>query len=151
MAHAHPSLMSSVIYRDPRAAIGWLEQAFGFELDMLIEDDQGAVAHSEMSYGSGMVMIGSEWSADHKSPASIGGKNTQALHIQINSDIDVHCQRARAAGAEIIMEPEYQFYGDRSYRCRDLEGHIWTVGQTVKVVTREDAEKASGLKITGWV
>ena len=56
-----------------------------------------------------------------------------------------------AAGAEIIMEPEDQFYGDRSYRCRDPEGHIWTVGQTVKVVTREEAEAASGLKIEGWV
>ena len=49
------------------------------------------------------------------------------------------------------MEPETQFYGDRTYRCRDPEGHIWTVAQTVEAVTREAAETASGLKITGWV
>ena len=49
------------------------------------------------------------------------------------------------------MEPENQFYGDRSYRCRDLEGHIWTVGQTVQVVSREEAETVSGLKIEGWI
>lgn len=151
MAERRASLMSAVCYQDPKAAIGFLEKAFGFELFMLIEDKEGNLAHSEMSYGGGVVMVGNEWSADHKSPRSIGGKNTQTIHIQIDTDIDAHCERARAAGAEIIAEPETQFYGDRSYRCRDPEGHIWTVGQTVKAVTREEAEAISGLKITGWV
>jgi uncharacterized glyoxalase superfamily protein PhnB len=145
------SLTSALCYRDPRAALAWLEKAFGFEVAMLIEDEHGNLAHSEMRIGDSLVMIGLEWSADHASPASIGGKNTQTLHIQVTSDIDAHCERARAAGAQIMMEPEDQFYGDRSYRCRDPEGHIWTIGQTVASVSREEAERASGLKITGWI
>jgi uncharacterized glyoxalase superfamily protein PhnB len=144
-------LMSAVCYRDPKAALAWLEAAFGFELSMLIEDGEGNLAHSEMRFGDAVVMVGNEWSADHKSPQSIGGKNTQTVHIQITTDIDAHCARARAAGAEIIVEPETQFYGDRTYRCRDPEGQIWTVAQTVEAVTREQAEQISGLKITGWV
>jgi uncharacterized glyoxalase superfamily protein PhnB len=147
----HPSLTSAITYQDPRAALAWLEKAFGFELAMLLEDPQGAVAHAEMRFGASLVMVGSEWSADHKSPKSLAGKNTQSVHIHIETDIDAHCERARAAGAEITQAPETQFYGDRSYRCRDLEGHIWTVGQTVAAISREEAEKASGLKITGWV
>jgi uncharacterized glyoxalase superfamily protein PhnB len=143
--------MSALCYQDPRAAIAWLERAFGFELFMLIEDGQGALVHSEMRFGDAVVMIGAEWSEDHKAPKSIGGKNTQTVHIQVTEGIDAHCERARAAGAEIIMEPEDQFYGDRSYRCRDPEGHIWTVGQTVEFVSREKAEEISGLKIAGWV
>ncbi len=146
-----PTLISALSYRDPRAALAWLEQAFGFEVAMLIEGPDGGVAHSEMRFGNGMVMVGSEWSADHKSPASLAGKNTQSVHIQIETDVDAHCERARAAGAEITTEPATQFYGDRTYRCRDLEGHIWTIGQTVTAVSREEAEQASGLKITGWV
>src|SRR3546814_15032795 len=69
-------------------------------------------------------MVGNEWSDDHKSPKSIGGKNTQSVHVQLNvgDDIDAHCAKARAAGAEIIAEPETQFYGDRSYRAKDPEG-----------------------------
>jgi uncharacterized glyoxalase superfamily protein PhnB len=144
------SLISAIFYRDPRAALAWLEKALGFELVMLIEDDEGRVAHSEMSFGASAVMVGSEWSDDHKSPASVGGKNTQSLHIHIETDLDAHYERARAAGAEILMAPDTQFYGDRTYRLRDPEGHIWTVGQTVKAVSREEAEQASGLKITGW-
>ena len=119
--------------------------------EWIITDADGNLGHSEMRFGNGVVMIGNEWTADHKSPASIGAKNTQTVHVHLDEDIDKHCARARAAGAEIIMEPETQFYGDRTYRARDPEGHIWTFGQTVKEVTREEAERASGLKIEGWV
>jgi len=147
---SHPTLISAIVYRDPRAALEFLERAFGFELFMLIEDADGNVAHSEMRLGDSVVMVGSEWSDDHRSPASTGGKNTQSIHIKIAEDIDAHCARARAAGADVFMEPADQFYGDRTYRCRDLEGHIWTVGQTVRAVSREEAEAASGLKIQGW-
>jgi len=145
------ALSSALCYRDPKAALRFLEAAFGFEVVMLIEDDQGALAHSEMRHGDALIMIGNEWTEDHKSPASIGGKNTQTIHIRVETDCDAHCERARAAGFEILAEPATQFYGDRTYRCRDPEGHIWTIGQTVAAVSREEAEKATGLKITGWI
>lgn len=151
MADWRGNLMSAVVYRDPKAALKFLEAAFGFELFMLIEDDQGNLAHSEMRLGESALMVGYEWSDEYKSPASIGGKVTQSIHIQVDSDIDAHCERARAAGMEIVMAPADQFYGDRTYRCRDPEGHIWTVSQNVKAVSREEAEAASGLKITGWI
>ena len=144
-------MSSALFYQDPRAAIDWLQKAFGFELTMLLEDADGGVAHSQLSFGDSVVMVGTEWTEDHRSPKSIGGKNTQTVSIQIDDDIDAHCARARAAGADIHAEPETQFYGDRTYRCRDPEGHIWNVSQTVAVVSREAAEAASGLKITGWV
>jgi uncharacterized glyoxalase superfamily protein PhnB len=150
MAERRPALTSALFYVDPRAALAWLQKAFGFEVAMLIEDPQGNVVHSEMRYGDASVMVGSEWSEDHKSPASVGGKNTQSVHIQISSDVEAHCARARAAGAVVVQEPATQFYGDRTYRCRDPEGHIWTIAQTVKAVTAEEAAAETGLKITGW-
>lgn len=143
-------LISAVFYRDPRAALAWLAKAFDFELVMLLEDAEGNVAHSQMAYGDSRVMVGSEWSVDHQSPASVEGRNTQTVHIEIDDDVDAHCSRARAAGAVILEEPETQFYGSRTYRCRDPEGHIWTVAQPVRAVTREEAEAVTGLKITGW-
>ena len=146
-----PKLMSAVVYRDPKAALKFLEAAFGFELFMLIEDADGSLAHSEMRLGDSVIMVGYEWSDEYKSPASIGGKVTQSVHIQVDADLDAHCERARAAGMEIVMAPADQFYGDRTYRCRDPEGHIWTISQNVRAVSREEAEAASGLKITGWI
>jgi len=139
------SLTSAICYQDPKAALDWLEKAFGFELAMVISDANGEIGHSEMRYRESLIMIGSEWSADHKSPASIGGKNTQTVHVHMSEDIDAHCERARKAGAKILQEPETQFYGDRTYRASDPEGHIWTFGQTVEVLTPEEWDKASGL------
>jgi len=145
------ALTSALCYRDPKAALKFLEAAFGFELTMLIEDNEGNLAHSEMSFGDSLIMIGTEWTDRHKSPASIEGFNTQTVHIHLEGDIDAHCERARAAGAEILMEPADQFYGDRTYRCRDPEGHFWTVGAPVRTVGVEEAEASSGLKVVkGW-
>lgn len=138
-------LSSAVCYLDPKAAFRWLEEAFGFEPLMVILDAEGNLGHSEMTFGSSVIMVGSEWSADHKSPKSLGGKNTQTVHVQLEEDVDLHCQRARKAGAEILQEPDTQFYGDRTYRARDPEGHIWTFGQTIERKTPEEWDKASGL------
>jgi uncharacterized glyoxalase superfamily protein PhnB len=140
-------LSSALSYRDAKAAYRWLEAAFGFEPLFVILDADGNLAHSEMTYGDSVVMVGNEWSEDHKSPQSIGGKNTQSVHVQLaeGEDIDAHCAHARGAGAQILQEPETQFYGDRSYRAKDLEGHIWTFGVTVQRMLPEEWDKASGL------
>ncbi|HXI87563.1 MAG TPA: VOC family protein [Parvularculaceae bacterium] len=138
------SLTSAVSYKNPKAALDWLEQAFGFERAMIITDKEGNIGHSEMRFGDNLIMIGGEWSVDHKSPASIGGKNTQSVHVHLDEDIDKHCEKARKAGAVIIQEPSTQFYGDRTYRAKDPEGHVWTFGQKVKEVSPEEWDKAGG-------
>ncbi len=144
-----PTLVSALSYRDPKPMLDWLETAFGFERYMVIEDADGQPVHSEMRLGNGLIMVGSEWDENTKSPASLGGKTTQTVHVHVDRDIDGHCERARTAGALILQEPSDQFYGDRTYRARDPEGHIWTFGQTTKVMTPEQwDQEAPGLKTT---
>jgi uncharacterized glyoxalase superfamily protein PhnB len=145
-----PSLAAAVFYRDPWSALDWLEKAFGFERSMVISEKDGGFGHAEMRFGEGYIMVGSEWADFVASPVSVGGKNTQSIHVQLSDGIDAHCERAKAAGAEILTAPTDQFYGDRTYRARDPEGHVWTFAQTVRHVSREEAERASGLKIEGW-
>lgn len=146
-----PSLVCAVFYQDPSAALDWLHSAFGFERAMVIHDQDGHLVHAEMRFGDGIIMVGAEWADFVASPASVGGKNTQMVHVQLEDGIDAHCERARAAGAEIVQAPKDQFFGDRTYRVRDPEGHVWTFGQSVRKVSREEAEQASGLRIDGWV
>lgn len=150
-AMRRPALTSGVFYQDPHAALDWLERAFGFERSMVITDPSGAIAHAEMRFGDGLIYVGAEWADFIASPASIGGRNTQSIHVHLRDGIDEHCARAKAAGAVIQQEPTEQFYGDRTYRACDPEGHVWTFGQTVRQVSREEAEKASGLTIEGWM
>jgi uncharacterized glyoxalase superfamily protein PhnB len=147
------SFQPSVIYQDPKAAMRWLAQAFGFETALYIEADDGSFVHCQMRLGDeALISIGQEWDDDFRSPQKLGGKNTQLTSITVGEDIDAHCHRARAAGAVIVAEPETQFYGHRSYRCRDPEGHHWSISQVVEDVSREQAlERVPGLKIEGWV
>ena len=116
---------------------------------MVITDSSGAVGHAEMRFGDGTIYLGGEWAEFTASPAAIGGRNTQVVHVRVDG-LDAHCESARRAGAVIVMEPQDQFYGDRTYRARDLEGHSWTFAEPVRAVTREEAEKASGFTIKGW-
>ena len=144
---AEASLAAALFYRDAWGALAWLEQAFGFERAMVISDADGELAHSQMIFGNGYIMVGREWADFTVSPAGVGGRNTQYLHVHLEEDIDGHCARARAAGAEILQEPADQFYGDRTYRARDPEGHVWTFAMNVRPFSVEESEKATGLKI----
>ena len=51
---------SSVFYKDPKAAIAWLDKAFGFEMVVLIEGPNGddSQLHTEMKYSAGTISIG---------------------------------------------------------------------------------------------
>jgi uncharacterized glyoxalase superfamily protein PhnB len=146
---------SSLHYRQPKAALAWLERVFGFETTMAIDGPADAphMCHYEMAIdGRGRIMIGGEWADWTRSPASIGGVNTQSTHVALAGDLDGHCERARGAGATIAAEPEDQFYGDRIYRAVDLEGHRWTFSEHIRDVTKAEAEAAIGQRIeaTSW-
>jgi uncharacterized glyoxalase superfamily protein PhnB len=145
-----PTFTAAACYRDPKAALEWLARAFGFEVTMAIDDpgNDPRNCHYEMAIeGRGRIIIGGEWADWTRSPASIGGVNTQSIHVDLASDLDAHRERARAAGATIVAEPEDQFYGDRTYRAVDPEGHVWTFSKHVRDVTRVEAEEALGVTI----
>ncbi|QPC89133.1 VOC family protein [Mesorhizobium sp. INR15] len=146
----HSAMGSGVFYRDPWAALAWLEAAFGFERSMVISDAEGRLVHSEMRFGDGYIIVDSEWTGYVASPVSVAGKNTQSVYVRLKEGIDAHCEHARAAGADIIQEPADQFYGERLYRARDPEGHVWTFTQTLRSVSREEAERLGDVKIEGW-
>lgn len=146
----HATLGVGVFYRDPWAALEWLELAFGFQRSVLVTEPSGRLVHSEMRFADAYIVVDHEWTNDIASPASLGGSNTQVVYLKLPRGLDGHCERARVAGAEIIQEPADQFYGERTYRARDPEGHIWTFAQTVRHVPREAAEQLSGCKIDGW-
>lgn len=150
--HPPPAVTPCVFYRDPIAAMKWLESAFGFETTVLLTDAEGHVGHAEIDVLGSPVGIGGEWAgpplgkAAMKAPASLGGVGTQFLRITLPEGLDQHCARARAAGAVITQEPEDQFYGARTYRAMDPEGHVWNFSQELRVVSDEEIERASGLK-----
>jgi len=140
-----PRISSSLRYDDPRAAIDWLCSAFGFEVRLLVEGDGGSIEHSELRYGDGVIMVAGAQKSGRfpymRTPKQVGGANTQNMMVYVD-DAQAHCERARAAGAVIVREPETHDYGaeywtDRGYECRDPGGHHWWFHQ--RLATGEKA------------
>ncbi len=124
---ALPNIFSEIVYGDAPTAIEWLARAFGFVKGEIIDGPNGTIAHAEMHYGAGTIMPKSPMiEFGMKSPKELGGIS-QCLYVTVE-DTDAHCERARAAGAEILMEPRDMDYGPRNYVARDIEGHIWSFG-----------------------
>ena len=71
------------------------------------------------------------------------------LTAEHGGDVDDHCDAGAQGRGEDPDGAGDQFYGDRTYRAVDLEGHIWTFGQTVEVVPPEQWEAATGSEDTG--
>jgi uncharacterized glyoxalase superfamily protein PhnB len=147
-APRRPAFIPSVIYKDNRAALEWLQKAFGFEVGEVLTDSKDNIVHAEMTHEDGVIMISNEFASWARSPSSSGGTNTQRVHVRLTGGLDEHCEHARQAGAKIEMAPSTQFYGDRTYMAVDLEGHHWTFAQAVKQVTRAEMEQATGFKFT---
>jgi uncharacterized glyoxalase superfamily protein PhnB len=125
-----PPISPLLFYRDPKAALDFLERAFGFETRIVVETEMG-VPHSESVFQGGVVIVVGPPSHGAASPLDLDGRITGHVHVQLEDGIDALCERARAAGAKIGREPEDQPYGDRVFSCDDPEGHSWSFGQTL--------------------
>lgn len=55
-----PSICPTLLYADAKAAIRQLTEAFGFAEHAVYENEDGGVVHAELTYGNGMVMLGSK-------------------------------------------------------------------------------------------
>jgi uncharacterized glyoxalase superfamily protein PhnB len=118
-------------YRNAPAAIEWLCRNFGFEKHLVVPNPDGTIAHAQLAFGNGMIMLGSvldtEFGRLMKQPDEIGGAETQTSYV-IVADADAVYDQAKASGAEIVVDIKDEDYGGRGFSCRDLEGHLWNFG-----------------------
>ena len=109
------TVIPSIRYRDEPAAIQWLCEVFGFEKQLIVPNEDGSIAHAQLSFGNGMIMLGTS------------GAETHNVYVVV-SDADAVYARVRSAGAEILREIRDEDYGGRGFVCRDVEGHVWSFG-----------------------
>lgn len=118
-------------YHDAPAAIAWLCQALGFEKQLVVPDNDGGIAHAQLSFGNGMIMLGSVTDSEYgrlmRQPRELDGANTQSCYLVVENADSVY-RRAVEAGAEIVLDIKDEEYGGRGFTCRDPEGHVWSLG-----------------------
>ena len=125
------SIAAAMRYRDVAAASDWLCAAFGFQKHFVASSETGVVHYAQLTFGHAMLMLApvrdTPLAKYMKQPDEIGGAETQSCYLLVN-DADAHYARAKASGAEIIVDIQDDDFGGRSYACRDPEGHIWNFG-----------------------
>ncbi|MGW7551237.1 VOC family protein [Streptomyces rimosus] len=126
VAAGTPTFCPALRYRDAKAAIKQLTEAFGFRQTALYESEDGTVLHAELCFGNGVVMLGTKGSGGPYEEA-LGGSGPIGVYTTV-TDPDAHHRRAERAGAEIVLPLTDQDYGSREYTARDLEGNLWTFG-----------------------
>lgn len=123
-------VISVLRYRDAVVAIDWLCKAFGFERHLVVPAENDRIAHAQLSFGNGMIMLGSggdDAFGKLQAPPDLHKPVTQSVYVVV-ADVDAHYMRAKAAGAEIVMDIKDEDYGGRGYSARDPEGHLWSFG-----------------------
>ena len=112
-----------LIYPDVREAVAWLSDAFGFFERVRIGENHRA----QLRFGDGAVIV-ADVRGDRRPPRP--GEVTHSVTVRVE-DARAHCERARAHGARILMEPTDFEYGERQYNAEDPAGHQWTFSETL--------------------
>ncbi|MGR8011301.1 VOC family protein [Streptomyces hypolithicus] len=121
-----PSIYPTILFKDAKAAVAMLKDAFGFTEVALHTNESGAVEHAELACGNGAVMVGSQGKEGVFAKA-MANAGPVGVYVVVD-DVDAHHARAAEHGVEILMPPADQDYGSREYMARDAEGNIWSFG-----------------------
>jgi uncharacterized glyoxalase superfamily protein PhnB len=117
-------------YPDVRLAVVWLTDTFGFDERVRIGEDH----RSQLQFGDGAVIV-ADVRGDRTPPRS--REVTHSVLVRVG-DVQAHCERARATGARILMEPTDMAFGERQYTAEDLAGHQWTFSETLADMAPEE-------------
>ncbi len=128
-------------YRDPAQAVQFLADAFGFpeRRDKRLEGKAGSIIVTEVAVGDAYIMIGPAGAHGISSPLDTGAP-TESIMVYVDN-IDQHFEVARSNGANIIVEPADQYWGDRRYEAKDPEGHTWFFHERTREVSEEEIRK----------
>ena len=123
-----------LFYEDVAGAAHFLQTAFGFQLGFTSPDPSGGLAHAQLLHGSGLLMLGHAGSGGLglvKKASSLGALHA-AVYVFVD-DVDAHHERAKGAGAKVLLTPADQPWGDRMYCAVDPEGQFWMFARRLAV------------------
>lgn len=132
--HAFPYLRA----KDAHSAIDFYARAFGAKEVFRLAEPSGKVAHAELEFGDSIVMISDEYPDSGITAPKPGAGATIHLHV---GDVDSLAARAVEAGAEVLLAPCDQFWGERTCKLRDPFGHEWLLGHEIEKVSHEEMQR----------
>jgi uncharacterized glyoxalase superfamily protein PhnB len=92
----------------------------------------GRLVNVPMALGDSVFMLAA--------PMDGAMRQTAMLHVYV-ADCDAVYAAAVDAGAESVMAPSDQFYGDRAAGVRDVAGNLWWIATRVETLDHAELER----------
>jgi len=129
------SISPSLTCKDASRAIDFYKDVFGAEELVRMPSPDGKISHAELKIGDSIIFLN-----DEMGPAATPGAPRIYLFVYVEN-ADKVFTRAVAAGAQIDMALEDQFWGDRYGKVTDPFGHQWGIATHVEDVAPEEIGK----------
>ena len=126
--------------RNAAEAIDFYGKAFGAKEKFRLTEPGGRIGHAELDFDGATLMLSDEYpELGFKGPQTVGG-TTMSIHLHVDNADEV-IGRAVAAGAQVLRQPQDQFYGERSGTVRDPFGHEWNIGHEIEQVSPDEMQR----------
>ena len=130
-----------LIVSDGLAAIEFYKTAFGAEQGhTMMAPDGKRVLHGELVLDGHKFFVSDEFSEKEggtcKSPDTLGGTDVR-ITLQVD-DADAIVERAKTAGARVLMPVADMFWGARYGKIIDPFGHEWGINQQLQEQSDEE-------------
>jgi PhnB protein len=136
------SLQIYLAVEDAAKAIDFYKEAFGAEEFIRMPGPDGKIAHAELQIGDSKLMLSDPFPQSNVRPPSERGGTTASVFMYVD-DVDATFDQATAAGADVVMQLEDMFWGDRFGTLSDPFGHVWSIATHKEDLSEEEMAERS--------
>lgn len=128
----YPRVSPYLIVKNVEETMDFIQSVFDGKVREKMKTPNGSVNHGEISIGDSVIMMGR--ATESHEPQNV------MLYIYVD-DTDAAYKRALEKGAESVMEPADQFYGDRNAGVKDKDGISWWMASHVEDISPEELQR----------
>jgi uncharacterized glyoxalase superfamily protein PhnB len=121
-------------------AIAFYREAFGAIEKFRLTEPSGRIGHAELTFGAATVMLSDEYPELGLRGPQPGASPASSIHLHVE-DCDAVIRRAAELGAQVVREPQDQFYGERGGTIRDPFGHEWLIGHQIEEMSPAEMQR----------
>jgi PhnB protein len=133
------AVLPMLVCRNVSAEIDFCKTTFN-ALEMVRRPGpDGKAAHAALTINGAMIMIECEWPTVSSRSPQADGSSPVIIYVYVE-DVDSTIEKAVTVGAKILLPAKDQFWGDRTGRIMDSEGHVWTISSRIEETTSPERQ-----------
>lgn len=133
------AVMPMLVCHDVSAEIEFCKSTFDAIEMVRRPGPDGKVAHAALTINGAMIMLEAEWPTLASRAPQTDGSSPVIVYVYV-ADIDSVIEKAVHAGGKVLLPAKDQFWGDRTARIMDPEGHVWTISSRIEETSSSERE-----------